>query len=247
MTKKLRLFKGSREPDIYNICKEKRPIDINGELMGEDSPDPTYDGGDEDEWLRLKASVIVHEITDDPVEHRIADLILDYGYTEREVAKILNISPARIEWFIRKIEGWKKNGCNTNIKPSERDERIGKCDLLIVDDEPSYRMLLERYFKQQIPGIKIELAKDGGEAYNLALRFRPRIIWTCIRMPLMNGLELIKLIKENADIKNAKIIVFSAYGSKEMKNQAIELGANVFFQKPGNLDDMLATVADFLK
>lgn len=108
MTKKLRLFKGNREQDIYDVCEEKRPIDINGELMGEDSPDPTYEEFDEDEWLRLKASVIVREITDDPVEHRIADLILDYGYTEKEVAKILNISPARVEWFMRKIESWKR-------------------------------------------------------------------------------------------------------------------------------------------
>jgi hypothetical protein len=113
MEKKLRLFKGNREQDIYDVCGEKRPIDINGELMGEDSPDPTYDGDDEDQWLRLDASVIVREITDDPVEHRIADLMLDYGYTEKEVAKILNISPARVEWFMRKIEGWKGKGRNS--------------------------------------------------------------------------------------------------------------------------------------
>jgi DNA-directed RNA polymerase specialized sigma subunit len=113
MEKKLRLFKGNREQDIYDVCVEKRPIDINGELMGEDSPDPTYEGFDDDEWLRLEASVIVREITDDPVEHRIADLILDYGYTEKEVAKILNISPARIEWLIKKIEAWKREGRNS--------------------------------------------------------------------------------------------------------------------------------------
>lgn len=79
MEKKFRLFKGNREQDIYDVCEEKRPIDINGELMGEDSPDPAYEEFDEDEWLRLKASVIVREMTDDPVEHEIADLMLDYG------------------------------------------------------------------------------------------------------------------------------------------------------------------------
>ena len=121
------------------------------------------------------------------------------------------------------------------------------CDLLVVDDEANYRWLLKDYFKQRIQGIKIKVAKDGEEGYSLALNFRPRIIWTCIRMPRINGLELIKLIKENPDIKNAKIIVFSGYGSEEMKNQVLGLGANVFFQKPGNLDDMLAKVTDFLK
>lgn len=112
-TKKLRLFKGGRKEDIYDVCKEKRPIDINGELMGEDSPDPTYEAftyhnGDDDEELRSKASEIVRQITDEPVELKIADLMLDYGYTEKEVAGILNITLARVEWFMKKIEGWKR-------------------------------------------------------------------------------------------------------------------------------------------
>jgi len=36
--------------------------------------------------------------------------MLDYGYTEKEVAKILNISSARVEWFMRKIKGWRRKG-----------------------------------------------------------------------------------------------------------------------------------------
>ena len=115
MTKKLKLLKGNREQDIYEECEKRGSIDINGELMGEDSPDSTFDGfsyhyGDEDEELRSKASEIVRQITNDPVDLKIADLMLDYGYTEEEVAKILNISLARVEWFMRKIGGWKRNG-----------------------------------------------------------------------------------------------------------------------------------------
>jgi hypothetical protein len=114
MTKQFTLFKGGRRRDIYDDAKwKKRPIDIDGELMGEDSPDPTYEGftyhyGDNHEELRWKASEIVRKITDDPMDLEIADLMLDYGYTEKEVAEILNISPARVEWFMRKIEGWKR-------------------------------------------------------------------------------------------------------------------------------------------
>ena len=155
------------------------------------------------------------------------------------------------EEFQQKLKDWLLNlpssrpQTETTDMNNEKDER--KCDLLIVDDEPNIRWGLEKYFKQEIPGIKIELAEDGEEGYRLALEFRPRIVWTCIRMPRLNGLELIKLIKKNPDIKNAKIIVYSGYGSKETKNQAFELGADAFFDKPGNLDDMLTTVANFLK
>lgn len=81
-------------------------------------------------------------------------------------------------------------------------ERVHECDVLVVDDEPNFRLFLEDYFKQKMPGIKIKLAEDGVEAYNLALKFRPRIIWTCIRMPRVSGLELVEMIKKDPDIRN---------------------------------------------
>ena len=121
-----------------------------------------------------------------------------------------------------------------------------RCDLLIVDDEESMRRFLEMYFQRMIPGIKIKSAEDGEAGYRLALKFRPRIVWTCIRMPRMGGLDLIKLIKQNPDIRDAKVIIYTAYGSKEIRNQAFELGADAFLDKPGNLEDMLATVTNFL-
>jgi len=58
---------------------------------------------------------------------------------------------------------------------------------------------------------------------------------------------LIRLIKKNPDIRDAKVIVYTAYGSKEVRDQAFELGADAFIDKPGKLEDMLATVTNFLK
>lgn len=129
MEKKLKVFRGGRvNEDIYDKFKKDKAIDINGEVVGNDSWDSVFDGlwynygQDDDDNLRLKASLIVREITDDPLEHEIADLMLDYGYTEVEVAEILltkwklrdmNESLARVKWFMRKIEGWKQQGRNT--------------------------------------------------------------------------------------------------------------------------------------
>lgn len=126
-------------------------------------------------------------------------------------------------------------------------KKVSKCDLLIVDDEPNFRWSLEDYFKQRIPGIKIKLAKDGEEAYGIALKFRPRIIWTCIRMPLFSGLELIELIRKNSDIQNTNIIVYTAYHSGV--NQALALGADAFLLKGDyeQLEEGVKIVAKFLK
>lgn len=113
-TKKLRLFKGGRKrEDHYDKCKKSGTIDIDGEYHGSHEQIgnfPEYCYGSEEEELRRKASGIVRQITDDPLEHDMADLMLDYGYTEEEVAEILNISLARVKWFMRKVEGWKRKG-----------------------------------------------------------------------------------------------------------------------------------------
>lgn len=52
---------------------------------------------------------VVNQITSDPIERNIGKLMLG-NYTNEEIAEILDISPARVEWFMRKIEGWKRMG-----------------------------------------------------------------------------------------------------------------------------------------
>ena len=76
---------------------------MDGETTG--VPNPFYDDGDD--WRRDKVMEMVEQITSDPIEQKIAKLMLE-NYTEKEIAEMLNISLARVEWFMRKIEGWKR-------------------------------------------------------------------------------------------------------------------------------------------
>ena len=104
MAEKFRVLKGGRKRDIYEDAKwKKRPIDMDGETWG--VPDSFNDDGDD--WRRHKAMEMVGQITSDPIEQEIAKLMLE-NYTNEDIAQILNVSPARIEWFMRKIEGWNR-------------------------------------------------------------------------------------------------------------------------------------------
>ena len=114
MTKKFTLLRGGRKKDIYEDAKwKKRPIDMDGETWG--APDSSYDDGDD--WRRNKAMEMVEQITSDPIEKEIAHLMLE-NYTNEDIAQILNISPARVEWFIRKIGGWRMTESNKQGKES---------------------------------------------------------------------------------------------------------------------------------
>jgi DNA-directed RNA polymerase specialized sigma24 family protein len=66
---------------------------------------------EQDEWYedesRSKAKEIVDQITTDPIERSTAGLMLE-NYTEKEIAEMLNIPPARVKWFINKIEVYGK-------------------------------------------------------------------------------------------------------------------------------------------
>jgi len=140
-----------------------------------------------------------------------------------------------------------KYPCRLISRGLELIKKMCKCDLLIVDDEPSYRLFLEQVFKQRMSGIKIKLAKDGEEAYDIALKFRPRIIWTCIRMPVFSGLKLIELIRKNSDLQNTNIIIYTAWHSGV--NRALVLGADAFLLKGDDeqLEEGVKIVANFLK
>jgi len=126
---------------------------------------------------------------------------------------------------------------------------ISNCDILVVDDEESFRWLISEEIQKRFPNARLQTAKDGVEGYELALKLRPRIVWTCIRMPRMDGFEMIKLIRQNPGLKNTKILVFTGYGREEVKNLALESGANIFLSKGPleTFEEALSAIAGWMK
>jgi CheY-like chemotaxis protein len=65
----------------------------------------------------------------------------------------------------------------------------------------------------------------------------------------MNGLEMIKLIRQNPGLKNIKILVFTGYGSEDVRNRAFESGADVVLSKGGSetFKEALSAIAGWMK
>jgi len=110
--------------------------------------------------------------------------------------------------------------------------------LLYLEDDEEIRgqfiKILTPYFKTILIGIN---GKEGLELYQ---KHRPEIVITDIKMPLMNGLEISKAIK-NID-KNTKIIIVSAYQDTEYFLDAIDIGVNQFILKPIIIDKLLQAI-----
>ncbi|OUR99822.1 hypothetical protein A9Q84_01995 [Halobacteriovorax marinus] len=104
--------------------------------------------------------------------------------------------------------------------------------VLIADDEPEVRDLLEFEVRESFEGIELEFyfAGDGVEAVEIIKIHNPDIILTDLKMPKMDGVNLMKATRELK--KTPSIIMITAYGSYEHVLDAMHLGAFDFFEKP---------------
>lgn len=126
---------------------------------------------------------------------------------------------------------------------SELRESSEGLTLLYVEDNKGLqviaRRLMEKFFSNVIS------ASDGEEGYQLFKELRPQIIITDIRMPRLNGLDMIKKIKKiDPDIK---VIITSAYDDKEYLLEAVKIGVFDYLKKPVKIDDLASTLLKCIK
>ena len=114
-----------------------------------------------------------------------------------------------------------------------------KRHVLIVDDE-----MINREILGSILGTLYEVtfAENGQEALDIVRQLRPQVVLLDIQMPILNGLEVLKEIKADPNLKDIAVIMVSAYTSSEDIEQSMNLGASGFIKKPVIMDILLSTV-----
>jgi PAS domain S-box-containing protein len=100
--------------------------------------------------------------------------------------------------------------------------------LLLVEDDTIIRGIYERVLRKTVSNII--LAKNGEEGYELFKKEKPDLILSDIKMPVMNGLDMIHKIR--GESKTVRIIIMSAYGESRYFINAIESGVKGFLTKP---------------
>jgi two-component system chemotaxis response regulator CheY len=103
--------------------------------------------------------------------------------------------------------------------------------ILIVDDSPIIHKMLGKTLESN--GFSVcGSARNGREGVELFETTCPDIVFMDVTMPIMDGLEAAKRIKERNN--TAKIIMLTAMGDEEIIQQAEEIGVDVFLKKPFN-------------
>jgi len=100
--------------------------------------------------------------------------------------------------------------------------------LLVVDDEIMMRNLLEKILLRD--GYNVLLAEDGKRALEVLSRKGVDIIISDMKMPRLNGFELLKAVKQ--DYPDIGVIMMTAYGDTYTVKDALLLGADEYITKP---------------
>ncbi|NEP57926.1 MAG: response regulator [Symploca sp. SIO2G7] len=113
--------------------------------------------------------------------------------------------------------------------------------VLIVDDSITVRSLLEMTFSKA--GYRVEQARDGQEAWEKLRSGLPcDIIFCDIEMPRMNGMELLKKLQEDENLRDIPISMLTSRGADRHRQMAVQLGASGYFTKP-YLEEVLLEAA----
>ena len=111
-------------------------------------------------------------------------------------------------------------------------------NMLIVDDEIIVRRGIKTAIEWSSYGICIVgEAKNGKEALEKALELQPHIVVTDVRMPIMDGLEFARNLKEA--LPNTKIVILSGYDDFEYAKQAIRINVDEYVLKPFGSEELL--------
>lgn len=114
-----------------------------------------------------------------------------------------------------------------------------KPDIMVVDDERIVRESLYHWFNKG--GYTVETAASGREALEKLAQYPFELLFVDIKMPGMNGLELLEKVK--AEYPNTVVIIITAYGSIESAVEAMKMGASDYLMKPFK-PDYLALVME---
>ncbi len=126
--------------------------------------------------------------------------------------------------------------------PSEEKKEV---TLLYVEDNQAIQKLVTLMITRRFPQLKLILAENGQEGLDFFISYRPDIVLTDIQMPVMDGIQMSRKIKEID--KGAKIIAITAFGDVDSLIESINLGINHYVLKPIKTEKLTAAIEQFLK
>lgn len=118
--------------------------------------------------------------------------------------------------------------------------------VLIVDDDPFIRKLVATTL-EDVAGVRLLEASDGGQALDVARAERPSIVFLDIDMPVLDGIEACRRLRAEEAGTGATIVMLTAAARAEAERECESAGADLFLTKPFSPLELLRLVDDLGK
>ena len=121
----------------------------------------------------------------------------------------------------------------------------GKARILVADDEPHIRRILQFLLEQE--GFEVLMAENGEEAWKMVAVTQPDLVLLDVMMPGMDGFDVLSVIREGFETRSLPVILLTAKGGDSDKVRGLRGGANDYVIKPFNHDELLLRVTNLLE
>ncbi len=136
-------------------------------------------------------------------------------------------------------------------------EKLKQEILLLVEDEPDHAyLIMDELMENGYSANQILWVKDGQGAvdylfkkgkYKEKNRARPGLILLDIKMPELDGFDVLKILKANDDVKTIPVVVLTTMGNSEDFEKALALGASGYLIKPVEWEALYKTIRNLEK
>ena len=116
--------------------------------------------------------------------------------------------------------------------------------ILVVDDSPTIRSFITSALEAE--GFETLTAKSGFEALKVLAKDHFDLIITDINMPDINGLELVRFVREKSSHRQTPLIIVSTDGRERDRDRGLKLGANAYLVKPFTPESLLQTARELV-
>jgi DNA-binding response OmpR family regulator len=120
------------------------------------------------------------------------------------------------------------------------------CSIFIADDDNDDLLFFKDALGKIDASIRLETVNDGMSLLSLLSNIKPDLLFLDLDMPGKNGLECLVEIRANPSLQQLPIVVFSSTTRPANIETAYEMGADLFFIKPPNYNDLITSIKAIL-
>jgi two-component system alkaline phosphatase synthesis response regulator PhoP len=119
--------------------------------------------------------------------------------------------------------------------------------ILIVDDEPHLRMLIQQTLEDlEDEGVELLTATNGEEALETIRAEEPNLVFLDVMMPKKNGFDVCDAVKNELGLTHVHIVLLTAKGQEFDRLRGQQVGANLYMTKPFDPDALLEKAREVL-